>query len=162
MTAEVGSKDLRSHEQLGPWERIADLIFPIVGTLFILGFFLAHQLAHSGFLTDEFGGREMLALYGPMLLAVIPPLARASTGERNPGRLFEVIANVGLVIGALWLFFVFPFDFSHLPDVLPEAIRFMFAWITDGIARMVLILQIVIGALTAIGKLAKFIAVEIE
>jgi len=63
-------------------------------------------------------------------------------------------------VGSLWLFLVFPFDFSHLADVLPSGIQLLFGWLTDGIARILLSLQVRIGAITAIGKMVKYIAVQ--
>ncbi|MEX2162572.1 MAG: hypothetical protein WD751_11775 [Anaerolineales bacterium] len=150
----------KDRERLGILDRWLDLIFSILGMLLVLGFFMAHQLSNTGFFTAEFGPTEMLALYGPMALAVVPAVIRSSLGLRNPGRPMEVIANAALAAGSLWLFFVFPFDFSHLPDVLPAGVQFLFGWITDGLARIVLILQVVIGTLTAVGKMWKFVAVQ--
>lgn len=146
-----------SRETLGPAERFFDVLFTSIALLFVIGFFWAHQAGHTGFFTSEFGSTEMLALYGPMALSFAAPIVRSATGLRNPGRLMEAIANAALAFGSLWLFFVFPFDFSHLADVLPHGFQFILAWFTDGIARIALALQVVIGALTAIGKLWKFV-----
>lgn len=149
----------KDREHLGLSERITEVVFTTLAMMLVFGFFLAHQLGNTGFFTAEFGIREMLALYGPMVLTLAAPITRAATGSRNLGRPMEAVANAALAIGSLWLFFVFPFDFSHLADVLPAAIQFPFRWITDGIARIVLALQVLIGTLTAIGKLWKFVSV---
>lgn len=150
----------KDREFPGTLERIFDLVFSFIGVLFVFGFFLAHQLQHTGFLTAEFGGQEMFALYGPMVLSLLPPVLRAATGQRNLGQPMEAIANAALAFGSLWLFFVFPFDFSHLPDVLPVGMQFILSWMTDGLARIVLLLQVAIGSLTATGKLWKFVSVQ--
>ncbi len=64
------------------------------------------------------------------------------------------VVQVGLIFVALvWLFAVFPFDFSHLADVLPSSLRFLLRWISDGIARAIMAIGIialpVIAAYTA-------------
>src|SRR3990172_805460 len=150
----------KDREILNGVERALYLFFSILGMLFILGFFLAHQLLNTGFLTADFGPTEMLALYAPMVLSIIPALIRASLGTRNPARPMEFISNTALAAGSLWLFFVFPFDFSHFADFLPGGVQFLFGWLTDGIARIVLLLQMAIGTLTAISALWKFLAHE--
>jgi hypothetical protein len=91
----------------------------------------------------------MLALYGPILVSFAAPIVRALSGRHNPARPFEAATNLSLALGSLWLAIVFPFDFSHLPDVLPGAIRFILSWITNDIGRLVLILQVLIGLVTA-------------
>lgn len=109
--------------------------------LFLGGFFIAHQVLNTGLFTAEFGGREMLARYGPMVLNLVPPIVRATQGTRNPARPTEVVANAALSIGSFWLFMVFPFDFSHFADILPACVQLLFGWLTDGIARIILIMQ---------------------
>ncbi|MEX1248310.1 MAG: hypothetical protein WEA61_07485 [Anaerolineales bacterium] len=151
---------VKDREVLSLLERWLEVIFTIIAMAFVAGFFAAHQVLNTGFFTAEFGAYEMLALYGPMALSLVPPIIRASLGVRNPARPMEAIANTALAVGALWLFFVFPFDVSHLADILPGPVQFVFSWLTDGMARIVLILQVVIGVLTAIGKMGKFISVQ--
>jgi hypothetical protein len=38
--------------------------------MLLCGFFAAHQLAHTGFFTAQFGLVEMLCVYGPILLTL--------------------------------------------------------------------------------------------
>ncbi len=133
---------------LSPSQRWSGLTV-IVAMLALLGFFAAHQLANTGFFTDKFGSLEMLALYVPILISFAAPIVRAISGRQNPARPFEAAMNISLAIGSLWLVIVFPFNFMHLTDVLPGAIRFVLSWITDDIARWVLILQVIIGVIIA-------------
>jgi hypothetical protein len=37
------TREMDSRETLRPWERVADIIFPLIGTLFVFGFFAAHH-----------------------------------------------------------------------------------------------------------------------
>lgn len=147
----------QSREVLQPFERVLEVLFTWLAMLLIGTFFLAHWLANTGFFTSEFGPTEMLALFGPMVLSLLAPIVRSATGLRNPGRLVEALANAALAVGSFWLLLVFPFDFSHFADVLPIVVQWMFWWVSNGIARLMLILQVVFGALTAFGKLVKFI-----
>lgn len=133
---------------LSPSQRFGGLA-AIPCMIALLAFFAAHQLANTGFFTARFGPWEMLALYGPILVSSLPPLVRAISGRQNSGRPFEVASSISLAIGSLWLVTVFPFNYAHLADVLPGAIRFVLSWINDDIARIVLMLQVIIGALVA-------------
>jgi hypothetical protein len=44
---------------------------------------------------------------------------------------------------------VFPFDFAHFADVFPEQLQFMFMWVSDGIGKIVLLLQVGVGLISA-------------
>ena len=87
----------------------------------------------------------MWALYVPILVSFAAPIARAISGRLNPARPFEAATNICLAIGSLWLAIVFPFNFAHLTDVLPDALRFIFAWINNDLGRFVLMVQVIIG-----------------
>ncbi len=117
--------------------------------LVLLGFFALHQWTNSGFFTPRFGPLEMLALYGPILVAFAAPLVRVASGQHNPARPFEAATNLSLALGSLWLAIVFPLDFTHLGDVLPGAVRFVVSWIGNDLGRLVLVLQVIIGVVTA-------------
>ncbi len=132
----------------------------IIVMLLLCGFFVYHQVAHTGFFTAKFGAVEMFCLYVPILLSLAAPVVRAVTGHRNPARPFEVATNVFLAIAALWLLMVFPFNFSHLADALPGAIRFVLAWITNDIGKVVLILQVIVGTIWAFVTTMKYLSVR--
>jgi hypothetical protein len=153
MATTIGQKD-----NLSGIERWLEMIFIILGMAIVFWFFSAHEQGQTGFFTDEFGSTERLALYGPIFLSMIPPVIRASLGSRNAGRPWEVLANIGLAIGSIWLFFVFPFNFEHLGDVLPVFMQFPFTFISDGIARIILALQVLVAILTAGGALWKYVS----
>lgn len=135
-------------EILAPSQRLAGLA-TLVAMALLFGFFAIHQLANMGFFTAAFGSFEKVCLYGPILVSFAPPIVRALSGRQNPARLFEVASNLALAIGSLWLAIAFPFNFAHLSDVLPGAIRFIFSWITNDVGRLILILQVIIGLVFA-------------
>jgi hypothetical protein len=86
-----------------------------------------------------------------MIIALIPPIQRFIWGRRDSRQLSEAAADLSLAFGSLWLFIIFPFDFAHLADPLPTNMRFAFAWITNNVARIILLLQVIIGFLSALG-----------
>jgi len=132
----------------------------VAAMLLLLTFFVAHQAAGTGFFTEGFGTLEMISLYGPILLTLLAPLYRFLTGERNPARLFEIAANLALMFGSLQLLRVFPFDFTHLADVLPSAFQTVLAWMSDGFGKVILLIQVVIGAVSAIATAVKYVAMR--
>jgi len=147
------------NEILTPLQRWTGLA-TVVAMLLVLGFFAFHQLAGTGFFVATFGSWEMVCLYGPILVSFAAPIIRALSGRKNPARPFEVATNLSLALGSLWLVIVFPFNFSHLADVLPDAIRFIFSWITNDIGKAVLILQVIIGTVAALLTTFKYLSVR--
>jgi hypothetical protein len=140
---------------LTPMQRQSQILL-IVAMLSVFAFFVLHQFWQTGFLTARFNLVEMLALYVPILLALVAPLVRMFTGRYNPARLFEAATNVALAFGSFWLIIIFPFEFAHLADMLPEGIRFVVAWLTNDLGRIVLALQVVIGGLTGLLTMLKY------
>ena len=126
----------------------------------LFGFFAYHQRANTGFFTPKFEPFEMLCLYGPILVALAAPASRAWNGRRNPARPLDVAMNLSLTAGSLWLLIVFPFNFSHLADVLPGLVRFLISWITDDIGKIMMVLQVVLGPITALTTTAKYISLR--
>ena len=122
-----------------------------------LGFLAYHQIADTGFYTDEFGFLEMVCLYGPAILALIAPITRAVTGRRNPARPYEAFASMFQAAGAIWLLIVFPFDYAFLADALPDPIRFVLSWVTDDIARIIFIIMIIASPITAMTNLWRYL-----
>lgn len=144
-------------EILSTWQRWAELL-TIPAMLLIFSFFAYHQGAKTGFFTSKFEGLEIVCLYGPMLLSLAAPIIRAVSGRRNPARPLEAATNMFLAIGSLWLLQVFPFNFSHLADALPASLQFVLAWVTNEIGGFVLLLQVVVGALSAVLILGQYVA----
>ena len=139
----------RDPEVLSGWQCWVEVAI-VVALLGLFGFLAYHQAANTGFFTEKFGSLEMLCLYGPLLLATIAPIIRAVNGRRYPARPYEAIASLSLALGSLWLLSVFPFNFAHLADALPTGLHFLLAWVTDGMGRTLLILQIIIAPISAL------------
>jgi hypothetical protein len=132
----------------------------IAGMLVLFGYLLLHQIEHTGFFTSKFGMWERLALYGPIFISLIAPIVRAVTGQQNSGRPFEAMTNLSLAIGSFWLWIIFPFDFVHLADTLPEALRFVIAWMSNDIGKILLMLQWIVMPVTALFTILKYLSVR--
>lgn len=130
-------------------QRWLELVFTVL-MLLLFGFLVYHQRANTGFFTDKFKLLEMLCLYVPIVLAISAMIIRAWTGHQQPARPFEAARSLLLGLGSLWLLMVFPFNFLHLADALPESIRFVLSWVTDDIGKIPLVLQSIIGPISAI------------
>ena len=146
----------REHLSLG--DRLGDTI-GLIGPVIALGFFFLHQQRNTGFFTAEFGLVAQIALYGPIFLSIIPPVIRVLSGSRNWARPFDAVSNFSLGVGSYYLLRIFPFDYSHLADVLPGGFRFLLAWVTDPIARIGLTIMVVVGLVSAFAITIKFFAV---
>jgi hypothetical protein len=136
-------------EHLTYAQRFGELVSACVMFL-IMGFFVYHQAANTGFFTAAFGPMAMFFFYGPMLFSLAAPITRAVNGQRNPARPLEVVANVFMAAAALWLLTVFPFNFAHFADAFPAEIRVLFAWLNNDIGRIPFILQLIVCPIVAL------------
>jgi hypothetical protein len=147
--------------RLGTAERIGN----VIGIFFVLLFFIILidiQVSGSGFFTDAFGPLEQVLLYGSLLYGVFPSLVRAFTSDRNLGRLADIIGSVIFVAAASYLLWVFPFDVPSLLDYLLGPASEAFPWITNELARAVLLLGIVISIISAAYNVVLYLAVRDE
>jgi len=133
-------------------------LYTVVLMLLLLAFFAYHQLTGTGFFTSSFGWPEMLALYGPIAISVLPPILRALQGKRNPARPLEATGDLLLAIGSMRLRSIFPFDFTQIADPFPSTWHFAFAWLTNDVGRFILLLQIVIGFISSMAIIATYIS----
>jgi hypothetical protein len=117
----------------------------VIAILLVTAFFYAHQAWSTGFFTPSFGALEAFFLYGSILLGMLGPLARTATGSRNLSRPPELMASMFWIVASVWLM-VFPFDFAHFADVVPDFLQFFVSWVTNDIARVLMILGTIGGA----------------
>ena len=131
-------------------ERGGELVGVIVIGLIAL-FFYAHQIEATGFFASSFGEPEALLLYGAILIGVAGPLARSLTGKRNKSRPPELIASAFWIVASGWfLMVVFPFNFAQFADIVPDFLAFLVSWITNDIARVLLVIGM-LGGIVSFG-----------
>jgi len=129
-------------------ERVASIAIVVFGVLIAL-YFAAHQTWSTGFFTATFGTLEMLLLYGSLIYWIVTS-ALMLFGCKNLSRDFDIPGLFFVTVGIAWLFMVFPFDFAYFADVLPDFLRFLVQWISNDIARVVMVLWIIVNLVAAV------------
>jgi hypothetical protein len=139
-------KDLANRESSNP---LATIAFAVVFTLILL-YFIAHQLLSTGFFNANFDVLAMLLLYGSLGEWIVVAVLEA-IGRKNISRDIDAFGGiVFVVVSGLWLFVVFPFEFTYFANVLPESIRFLLQWISNDIGRVILVLWIIVNDVAAV------------
>jgi hypothetical protein len=111
-------------DQMNRSERLGEVAV-IIALLVMTLFFVYHQILQTGFFTWAFGPSEMVLFYAPVPIGIAASLVREVTGHRNVARPIETANALALIAAGFWLFLVFPFNFSHLADVLPQSLQFL-------------------------------------
>lgn len=125
-------------DRLMPGQRAGE-VFAAGISLLVLVFFFENQARGTGFFTSRFGLTEQALFYGSALVGVTVSLARAAYGRRNAVRPLDTLYGALLVVTALTLLRVFPFDFAHFPDLMPKTVRFAFFWLSNSIGAVGLV-----------------------
>jgi hypothetical protein len=115
------------------------IVIDVVGVLLVL-FFIAHQVWSTGFFTEKFSLLEMFLLYGSIFYWIFT-CAILLLGFKNPSRDLDSFGGLIFVtVTFAWLLIVFPFEFAHVADVLPDFLRFLIQWISNEIARVLMVI----------------------
>jgi cytochrome bd-type quinol oxidase subunit 2 len=147
-------------DRLGSKERIGELV-SIVGCFIVLLFFVIHDTRPTGFFTEEFGTVAAVLLYSMLAIGFLPIVTRLITGRRNhPARLFESAVMAVFFIGQLYFLAVFPFDMSHFADPFPDSLEFLIDWISPTIAKILLAIGVVGGAVFTVYNYILYLAVK--
>ena len=121
-------------------ERLSSAAIAVFSVLMIM-FFVSHQTQSTGFFTAEFGALEQFLFYGYWVVWMTTATLEGILGLRLWSRLFDVFGGIEfLLVSTVVLLFIFPFDFQYLADVLPDSLRFLLEWVSDDIARVVMVL----------------------
>jgi hypothetical protein len=130
--------------------------------LLILLFFGLHQTSSTGFFTSKFGPSETFLFYVSILLAAVGAAAKVVVGRKNVLRPFDTFQEGLGAVALVWLFVVFPFDFSHLADVLPNFLRFLLQWISNDVAKVLLAIAIIATPVLTVYTAALYVFVSRE
>jgi len=142
-------------------ERVSNIVGAVVGFLIVL-YFVAHQMGSTGFFTSKFDTLEMLLFYGSLMFGPVSAALRGLFGRKNLARLFNVFGLILVAVAIAWLFVVFPFDFAYFADVLPGFLRFLLQWISNDIARVLMVLGIIVTLVMAIYTAMLYVFVRRE
>ena len=125
-------------------ERVFGIALVVINIMMI-SYFATHQMRSTGFFTESFGTLEMFFIYGYSVFWIISAGLEGVLGLRLLSRLFDVFG--GVIFGGIciiWLLAVFPFEFSHFAEALPDSIRFLLGWISNDVARVIMVLGIIV------------------
>ena len=132
-------------------DRVVGIGFFFAGSVLMILYLVAHQVWSTGFFTAAFGTVEMVMLYGSWVAWVITSGLEGVLGQRFLSRLFDTFGGIiFIVVATVWLVVVFPFDFTHFADVLPGFLRFLVQWISNDIARVLMMLYAIAMGIAAV------------
>jgi hypothetical protein len=139
-----------AEEALPRNERVVGISIVVFCVLMII-FFVAHQTQSTGFFTSKFGALEMLLFYGFWIFWITTASLEAIFSQRLLSRIVDTFGGlIFATISIASLLVLFPYDFTHLADVLPESIRFLVQWISNDIARVIMVLLVIAHLAAAI------------
>ncbi|MFX1468283.1 MAG: hypothetical protein ACFFB8_06435 [Promethearchaeota archaeon] len=147
--SELVEEELEDYDKLSVSDRIISLVFVMFFPL-ILVYFVAHQMFSTGFFTAAFGILEMIMLYGSLLYWIIT-CAVLLLEFKDLSR--DIDSFGGLIfaaIGFAWLSIIFPFDFTHFADILPDVLKILVQWISNPFARVLLALGFILHFFLAV------------
>lgn len=142
-------------------ERIGNII-GIVVTILVVLFFAFHQMQSTGFFTSSFGTTEMLLFYLSIMAGMVTAIVRALFGRKNPARLFDMLGACIFAVTIAWLYITFPFDFTHFADVLPDFLKFLLQWISNDIAKILMLVGMVVAPVMIIYNAIMYVLVRRE
>lgn len=143
--------------------KAADMIgdaFAIVAIIAMALYFVSSQLSNTGFFTDGFGSLEAFFFYGVAVLGIIPPALRLILRRRNVVRPAEIGNSIFGIIAIIYLLSAFPFDFAHLASPLPSVIQNALSWLTNDVARLLMVLGVVLTAFVTAWMVVTYLAVR--
>ena len=126
-------------------------------------FFGYHQMQETGFFTLKFGMLEMFLFYGFWVFWITTAILEAFLSQRLLSRMFDTFGGIFFAAFSLgWHAVVFPFDFTYFVDVIPGSLRFLVGWISNDIARMVIVILCILHLIAAVDSPHAYKVVEIK
>lgn len=133
-------------------DKIASILLIVVNGLFGL-YLIVHETVSTGFFTPKFSTFEMIMLYGIFIYWIITSVL-ILIGQKHPSRDLDSYGGLFFATFAIgWLIMIFPFEFTHFADLLPDFLRFIVQWISNEIALVLLILLFIIHLILAVYSL---------
>lgn len=124
---------MRANEKIG---QCASIIAVILATLY----FAFSQVLNTGFFTSSFGSFETFLFYLPIPFSILASIVRIASGSRNRARPLEIINAVAIAAAGFCLLVIFPFNFSHVGDLLPFHLGILFSWIPNYLGRFIVLI----------------------
>jgi hypothetical protein len=122
----------------------SDAVKSFVFGFLTAAFLAAHQVWATGFFLPSFGLVEQVLLYSSILFSALATANILILNIReDKSIMLQMVGAVLWMVTTIWLYMIFPFNFSHFADVMPTSIQFLVTWLTDDIARIIWILMII-------------------
>jgi len=143
-------------------ERVTGIVLVVASILAIL-YFVFHQIGATGFFTPKFGTLEMFLLYGSLAAWIITGSLDGIFGQRLLSRIFDTFGGIIFIaVANAWLLVIFPFEFTYFTDVLPVSLRFLLQWISNDIARVIILLYTIAMGIASVYSPIAYKFVEIK
>jgi len=131
-------------------ERVTGIAL-VVASVLVMLYFVSHQMWSTGFFTQKFGTLETFLIYGSLVAWIITGSLEGIFCQRLLSRLFDVFGGILFItISLVWLLVTFPFEFAYSADVLPNFLKFLVQWISNDIARGIMVLGTILLVVAAI------------
>jgi len=140
---EAEKDKLKDSERAG---QLVSWIFTAIAAWFLL----AHWTEDTGFYTSEFDRLDAVLLFGPLLFGTLPPLVRTLRGRKNVARPWDIFGSMLFVLSSAYFLCAFPFAMAFFAVPLPKGMQFLIDWVTEDIAKVLLVIGIV-GGIFGIG-----------
>ncbi len=139
-------------DEIATDDKVASIVLIVVNSLFGL-YLIAHQMVSASFFTSGFSTFDMIMLYGiPTYWITTSVLILID--QKHPSRDLDSYGGLFFATFAIgWLIVIFPFEFTHFADVLPDSLRFLLQWISNEIALVILILLFIAHLILAVYSL---------
>jgi len=143
-------REMRNHESmlLRP-ARAGELVATTIVACLSAGFYGAHLAWSTGFFTSEFTPVLASFFFISIFWMVINVASKAVTQRKGILALVEWTGTALFAGVTALLYVVFPFNFSHVADVVPAQLQFPFIWITNDIGK-VLVGLILVASIIAL------------
>lgn len=143
-------------------DRVTSIVLCVICVLFVV-YFAQHQTQSTGFLTQAFQSAEMFMLYGFWVFWIVTSGSEGVLGLRFFSRFIDTFGGVIFATACIaWLLAVFPFDFTYFANALPDSLRFLLRWISDGVALGLMIAGIVFHVVAVIACPIAYKFVEVK
>lgn len=138
------------------YAKVSEVVATTFVTALIFGFYLAHYALSTGFFTAEFTPLLATLFFTSVLYTIVNTSAKAVIPRKDIVALVEFIGAALFTAVAAWIFLVFPLDFTHLTDIVPVSLQFLFTWINNDIGRIIVALALIGGIISLMVNSVKF------
>ena len=123
-------------------DRIGNLVSVIVSIVITI-FFYGNYSGNTGLFTSSFTNADAALFFGAAIFGMAPAAARFLIGRRNPTRLLDALTAAFFLIVVVWFLATYPFDMSHLADLLPNGWHGLLSWVSDNFVKALMVIGIV-------------------